>query len=76
MKLDEYGKTGPKSPKAAAKERERRIQAQMRNLLAIDDENTLVSVLKSDYALTPKDPRFKAIMQTWYDARQRLQHER
>jgi hypothetical protein len=63
------------SPKAAARARERQIQAQMRDLLAIDDEGTLVSVLKSDYNLTPRDPRYKAIMQIWRDAQQRQQHE-
>jgi hypothetical protein len=75
-KLDEYSKSGPKSPKATAGARERQVQTQMRDLLAINDESTLVSVLKSDYSLTPRDPRYKAIMQIWRDAQQRLQHER
>jgi hypothetical protein len=35
----------------------------MRDLLAIGDEETLVSVLKSSYGLTPRGPRYKAIMQ-------------
>jgi hypothetical protein len=74
--LDEYSKSGPKSPKAAAGARERQIQTQMRDLLAINDENALVSVLKSDYNLTPRDPRYKAIMQIWRGAQQRQQHER
>jgi hypothetical protein len=42
----------------------------------INDESTLVSVLKSDYNLTPRDPRYTTIMQIWRDAQQRLQHER
>ena len=75
-KVDDYQKSGPKSPKAAARARERQIQTQMRDLLAINDENALVSVLKSDYNLTPRDPRYKAIMQIWRDAQQRQQHER
>jgi hypothetical protein len=52
------------------------MQAQMRDLLAIDDENTLVSILKSKYNLTPRDPRYSAIMQIWNDAQQRLRHGR
>ena len=71
-KVEEYSRSGPKSPKAAAKERERQVQSQMRDLLAIKDESTLVSVLKNDYSLTPRDPRYKAIMQIWRDAQQRL----
>lgn len=48
----------------------------MRDLLAINDEATLVSVLKSKYGLTPRDPRYTAIMQIWNDAQQLLRHER
>ena len=74
--MDDYQKSGPKTPKAASREREREMQSQMRDLLAIDDENTLVSILKSKYSLTPRDPRFTAIMQIWNDAQQRLRRER
>ena len=51
-------------------------EVQMRDLLAINDEATLVSVLKSKYGLTPRDPRYTAIMQIWNDAQQLLRHER
>lgn len=74
--MDEYQKSGPKTPKAASREREREIQSQMRDLLAIDEEATLVSILKSKYSLTPKDPRYAAIMRIWNDAQQRLRRER
>jgi hypothetical protein len=74
--VDEYSKSGPKTPKAASEARRREMEAQMRDLLAINDEATLVSVLKSKYGLTPRDPRYTAIMQIWNDAQQLLRHER
>lgn len=74
--MDDYQKSGPKTPKAASREREREMHSQMRDLLAIDDENTLVSLLKSKYNLTPRDPRYAAIMQIWNDVQQRLRRER
>ena len=73
--MDEYSKSGPKTPKAASRKRDRETTAQMRGLLAIRDEETLVLALKSKYNLTPKDPRYKAIMQIWNDAQRRLQQE-
>jgi hypothetical protein len=48
----------------------------MRELLAANDEETLVSLLKSKYGLTPEDPGYKAIMQIWSDAQLRLRRER
>jgi hypothetical protein len=74
--VDDYQKSGPKTPKAASREREREMHSQMRDLLAIDDENTLVYLLKSKYNLTPGDPRYAAIMRIWHDAQQRLRLER
>jgi hypothetical protein len=74
--VDDYQKSGPKTPKAASREREQEMRSQMRYLLAIDDENTLVSILKSKYGFTPRDPQYAAIMQIWNDAQQRLRRER
>ena len=76
LKVDEYSKTGPKSPKATRADRERELAAQMRGLLASKDEVTLKSILISKYDLNQGDPRFDAIMKIWRDAQQRLQHER
>jgi hypothetical protein len=74
--LDEYSKSGPKNSKSAARQREREKHAQMSDLLAIGDEETLVSVLKSQYKLTPKDPSYTSIMKIWRDAQLQLRHER
>ena len=74
--MDEYSNSGPKSEPAARRQRDRETHAQMSDLLAIKDEDTLISVLKSKYDLTPRDPRYKAIMQIWNDAQRRLQRER
>jgi hypothetical protein len=41
--VDEYSKSGPKTPKAASEARRREMEVQMRDLLAINDEATLVS---------------------------------
>jgi hypothetical protein len=65
--VDEYSKSGPKTPKAAAMRREREMAAQMAELLAERDERGLVQILKNKYDLTPKDPRYSAFMQIWRD---------
>jgi hypothetical protein len=70
--VDEYSRSGPKSPKAAAEARRREAESQMKELLLAGDEETLVAVLKSRYNLTPRDSKFQQIMQIWRDARQRF----
>ncbi len=70
--MDEYSRSGPKSPKAAAEARRREAEAQMKELLLARDEETLIAVLKNRYNLTPQDARFQQIMQIWRDARQRF----
>ena len=69
--MDEYSKSGPKTPKSAAQQRARETTAQMNDLLSIQDEETLIVALKTKYGLTPRDPRYQAIMQIWRDAQQR-----
>jgi hypothetical protein len=69
--MDEYSKSGPQSPKAAAAERARKMASQMRDLLAYGDEATLVAALKSKYGISPRDPKFEAILSIWREEQQR-----
>jgi len=71
--MDDYSKSGLKSARAAAKQREREMTEQMAVLLAERDEQALIGLLKSRYNLTPKDPRYTELMQIWRDAQRRLQ---
>jgi hypothetical protein len=70
--VDEYSRSGPKRPNAAAEARRRETETQMKELLQTEDEETLIAVLKSRYNLTSRDSRFQQIMQIWHDARQRF----
>ena len=74
--MDEYSKTGPKSPKASRAQRARELHSQMSDLLSIKDEQTLVSTLTGKYDAGPGDPRFEAIMQIWRDVQRQLQRGR
>ncbi len=74
--MDEYSKSGPKSAQSERKQRERETYAQMRDLLAIQDENALATMLAEKYDARPGEPRYDAIMKIWRDAQQRLQRER
>jgi len=69
--MDEYSKSGPKSPKAAAAERARKMADQMRELLEYGDEATLITTLKSKHGIRPSNPKFETILTIWREEKRR-----
>ena len=62
--MDEYSKSGPKSPRSDVIAREREIMRQMRELASVPDEETLRTALKRDHQIDEGHPRFKLILKT------------
>ncbi len=69
--MDDYSKTGPKSPSAAAKAREREMASKMREVLNLGDEQLLIATLENDYNVQRGTERFDAIVNAWRSGRQR-----
>ena len=63
--MDDYSKSGPKTPRADAISRKNEIARQMRELLALSDERTLKDALIKDHGIDEAHPRFKMILKTW-----------
>ena len=68
--MDEYSKSGPKTPRSNAISREREIARQMKELLALKDEQTLRDSLIADHGINEDHPRFKMILKTWRELQQ------
>jgi hypothetical protein len=62
--MDDYTKSGPKTPRAHALAREAEVKRQMRELLALDDERLLKEALVRDHEMDEKNPKFSAILKT------------
>ncbi len=69
--MDDYSKTGPKTPKAAAALRARITAEQMRILLELSDESIVLRALQEQYGVGPSHPNFEKIMQIWQDSQKR-----
>ena len=67
--MDDYSKSGPKTPRADAVAREAEVKRQMRELLALDDERLLKEALVRDHEIDEKDPKFSAILKVWRELR-------
>ena len=65
-----YHTTGAKSPRAAAREREKLMVRKMEELLALEDRELFKTRLKTDFGIGPDHPRFKAMLAV-FDAQQR-----
>lgn len=63
--MDEYSKSGPKSPRSEAISRERELATQMLALAEIQDEETLREALLRDHGIGEAHPRFNLILKTW-----------
>ncbi len=74
--MDEYSRTGPKTYRSEAEERHRATIEQMRELLAVEDEEKVRQTLKEVYGLDPQDPKAVSFMKIWRDARQQSRDER
>jgi hypothetical protein len=67
--LDDYSKSGPKTPRAAAKAREAEMQARMKRLLAIETEGEFIDQLRIEAGIGAKHPNFLTILKLWRDLR-------
>jgi len=63
--MDEYSKSGPKSPKAASHDRERQRLRTMERLLAIDSEEEFIEKLRIDAGVDPDHPNFEVMIRIW-----------
>ena len=63
--MDEYHRTGPKSSKAAANDRERAARDRMRNLLSLATEQEFREALSKDFQIEAQDSRFTRLTQLW-----------
>jgi len=59
----------PRTPKAAARKRERKIIEAMADLLELDDEETFKSVLAEKFGIKPGNPRYQQALATWAEIR-------
>ncbi len=69
--MDDYSKSGQKTPRAAAKAREVEMRRQMSELVAIDDEATLIEALHRIHGIDQNHPKFKPILNAWRELRRR-----
>ena len=69
--MDEYSKSGPKTPRGDALSRKNEVARQMRELLALSDEQTLRDALVRDHGIDEEHPRFKLILKTWRELQRR-----
>jgi hypothetical protein len=63
--VDEYSRSGPKSPKAASRERERERLHLMERLLELEDERDFLEELEKQLDILPKHPAYKAALMIW-----------
>lgn len=63
--MDEYSRSGPKSPKAAAEARRRERLRLMERLLELDDERGFTLELERQLGVKPKDPAYGAALTIW-----------
>jgi hypothetical protein len=59
----------PRTPKAEARSRERKIMDAMADLLELDDEEAYKRVLAEKFGIKPGNPRYQRAMATWAEIR-------
>jgi len=62
--MDDYSKSGPKSPKAASNERDRDNRVLVRRLLDIEDEKEFIEELRNR-KMTPNLAAYKNAINAW-----------
>ena len=55
----------PRTSRAEARQRERRLQKKLEQLLQAGDEETFVAGLKEDFGIAPEHPKFKEMLTIW-----------
>jgi hypothetical protein len=63
--VDDYQKSGPKTPKASSRERERDTLRRMERLLEIDSEREFIEELRNEAGVDPNHPKFKQMITIW-----------
>ena len=63
--MDDYSKTGPKTPSSGAKERERNKLPIMQELLEVENENDFIDELRSKLDITPSHPGYLPAIKLW-----------
>ena len=59
----------PRTPKAEARNPERKIMDAMADLLDLDDEETYKRVLAEKFGIKPGNPRYQQAIATWAEIR-------
>lgn len=68
-KTSAFQEAKPRTPKAEARKRERKIMEAMSHLLDLDDEETLKRELSERFGIKPGNPRYQQAMATWAEIR-------
>jgi hypothetical protein len=68
-KTSAFQEAKPRTPKAEARNRERKIMDAMADLLELDDEETYKRILAEKFGIKPGNPRYQKAMATWAEIR-------
>lgn len=68
-KTSVFQEAKPRTPKAEARERERKIMDAMADLLDLDDEETFKRILAEKFGIKPGNPRYQKAIATWGEIR-------
>ena len=68
-KTSAFQEAKPRTPKAEARKRERKIIEAMSDLLDLDDEETFKRELSERFGIKPGNPRYQQAIATWAEIR-------
>ncbi len=68
-KTSAFQEAKPRTPKAEARKRERKIIEAMSDLLDLDDEETFKRELSERFGIKPGNPRYQQALATWAEIR-------
>jgi len=63
--MDDYSKTGPKTPSSSARERERERLRIMQVLLEVDNESEFIDELRAKLNITPRHAGYLPAIKFW-----------
>jgi hypothetical protein len=65
--MDEYSKSGPKTPKSIRSAAEREMHTRMKRLLAVETEGEFIRQLRIEAGVDPKHPNYLRMIGLWRD---------
>jgi hypothetical protein len=68
-KTSPFGEAKPRTPKAEAQQRARKIEAAMADLIELGDEDEYKRILAEEFGIKPGHPRYEKALATWRDLR-------